>query len=337
MAALAGLLVVSVASAGSNQGKGNGGQSHEEIVNFWTAERIASAKPRDISRGPGTDRVPSAKPDNPGGGNGNGNGGGGGGGGDDAVGGASWNGNGLIQSTTGKILFSIGANYYVCSGTAVTDGTIGGDSLILTAGHCVYDESGDGAFVTNFAFMPDFDNSSTGSALDCDSTPYGCWTAKAMVTSSAWATAGDFDDDYAFVVVGNGGHNGSTSLEATVGVQGIAFNQTHPTAVYAFGYPHASPYDGTDLTYCSGTDIDDPYGFTTYGLKCDMTGGSSGGGWYIDFNESTGSGTLTSLNSYKYSRGRYSSYMFGPYFDDYTQATYQAAIGASSNTTVNAP
>jgi hypothetical protein len=335
MAALAGLLIVSVASAGSN-GQGKDQSKHDEIVSFWTAERIADAKPRDISRGPGADsKDPAKKPDNPGGGNGNGGGGGKPGGGDSAVKGAEWTGGGVVQGTTGKVLFEMDGGLYVCSGSVVNDGAIAGNSMVLTAGHCVYDEVAK-AFATNFMFMPDFDASTTGDALDCPTTPYGCWTATALVTTTAWANR-DFNDDYAFAVIGNGGHSGNASLEGEVGTQDIAFGQSHPTSVHLFGYPHAFPYDGTVLTYCSGTDLSDPYGETTFGLKCDMTGGSSGGPWFTDFDAATGKGTLTSVNSYKYNRGKYSSYMFGPYFDDYTLATFTAAKSALGDGLIDDP
>jgi len=66
-----------------------------------------------------------------------------------------------------------------------------------------------------------------------------------------------------------------------------------------------------------------------------MTGGSSGGPWFLDFSESTGAGTLASVNSFKYTSGPFSNYMFGPSFGAYAQRTYDAALGATGNTTVN--
>jgi hypothetical protein len=43
-----------------------------------------------------------------------------------------------------------------------------------------------------------------------------------------------------------------------------------------------------------------------------MTGGSSGGPWFINFNSANGTGSLNSLNSFKYTSGRFTKYMFGP-------------------------
>jgi hypothetical protein len=296
---------------------------HARIVEFWTPERIAAAVPRDLvvdgRFAPGT----LAKPDGVGNGNGGGKKGGGGDTGDTstAVTGATWNSAGTVKSTTGKVLFTLGFTYYVCSGTVVDDGADAG-SLVLTAGHCVFDEASN-TWATNWMFIPDF--ASGGDLLTCAGTRYGCWTAEAYSTTLAW-TNGDLNADYAFAVMRLGGLDGATELDIAVGSQAIAFNQAHPTDVYAFGYPHASPYDGNDLVYCAGTDAPDTWGGSDdYGLHCDMTGGSSGGAWYTDFDEGTGTGTLTSVNSFHYVRGPASKNMYGPYFDNLTERTYQAA------------
>ena len=48
----------------------------------------------------------------------------------------------------------------------------------------------------------------------------------------------------------------------------------------AYGYPAARPFDGKTLWSCSGTVVDDTFGGSQdQGLACNMTGGSSGGGW----------------------------------------------------------
>jgi hypothetical protein len=58
-------------------------------------------------------------------------------------------------------------------------------------------------------------------------------------------------------------------------------------------------------------------------MPCDMTGGSSDGGWFEDLNETSGTGgTLSSLNSYGYSGVKN---MYGPKFNGNTQATWSAA------------
>jgi len=329
------LTLVGVASAAPPEGKGK--SNHEEIVAYWTPDRIANAKPRELSPAGQPDFIDPQVPGN-GNGRGGGNGGGNGGGGDDegsggsSVGGASWTGGGLVQDTVGKVLFTMDGVDYVCSGTVVEDNRTN-ESLVLTAGHCVYDRA-DG-WATNWIFMPNFDAAPSqydGNSFNCNILPYGCWTADYLVTSAGWSQ-GDFNEDYGFAVINSEGGSGDL-LEDVVGdPQAISFTGVRPATAYAFGYPHASPYDGTDLVYCSGPTVADGWGGSTdSGLKCDMTGGSSGGGWFSPFDEGTGAGTLVSVNSFKYRGGPYAKNMFGPLFDSDTEATYKAAQMATSNT-----
>jgi hypothetical protein len=320
-------VAVGIASAApSEQGKGK--SKHDQVVAYWTAERIKNAKPRELLVDPNTGRIVPQKP---------GGGQAGGGKPGSGVAGAAWtNPDALVKKTTGKVLFTLPSGDYVCSGSIVTDAPASTTtSMVLTAGHCVYDESA-GVFATNWMFMPDFE-SGNGDVRDCLGTQYGCWTAGALVTTRAWAELGNFNEDYAFAVMGQGGTSGTSSLEELLGSQEIVFNQAHPTKVYAFGYPHASPYDGTDLIYCSGTDERDFFGSEDFGLKCNMTGGSSGGPWFVDFDESTGVGKLNSVNSFKYLGGKQKNHMFGPYFDDDTGATYEVAKTATTNALVSTP
>jgi len=322
LAVLAALVLVAVAAPVSAVPPDGPASEHDRVVAYWSAERIRSAIPRDYVLDPSSGRI---VPEKAGGGRP-------GGGGGTSVTGASWNGGGLVKTTTGKVLFAMAGGNYVCSGSVVSD-TSSSTSLVLTAGHCVYDET-NGAFATNWMFFPDFDSSPT---FDCATATYGCWPATALVTTSAWADSGDFNHDIGFAVIGTGGPFGSAQLDATVGSQAIGFSRTHPAAVYAFGYPHASPYNGTDLVYCAGKDFDDllQAGSLTWGLKCNMTGGSSGGPWFVDFNPTTGVGTLNSVNSYKYTFDKNS--MYGPYFGSWEQRAYDQARTAIANTKVAAP
>lgn len=343
--AIAATLVLAVVASGSAAPlQGPGKRDRGAVVGYWTAERVARAVPREVS----PDRLPSfATPRETGKPAGASGGGGKGGGGKDgtAVTGAAWTGGGSVKATTGKVLFTMAGVDYVCSGSVAAD-TSTGTSLVLTAGHCVYDETG-GAFATNWMFVPDYEdggsivtNPDGSHSFSCDTTRYGCWTASALVTTTAWANGGGslagFNNDYAFAVVGPGGKSGeSNQLDGSVGANPIAFNVSHPTRVYSFGYPQASPYDGQKLIYCAGKDVSDTWGGTTdFGLNCDMTGGSSGGPWFVDFGSGDSPGSLTSVNSFKYTAGRLSKHMFGPYFGDYAQKTYVAATSATSDLTV---
>jgi V8-like Glu-specific endopeptidase len=293
---------------------------HEQIVAYWTPARVANAIPRDFVFDEARGFVQRARP--------------GGGGGGGTTTGSSWNGEGLIKEASGKVLFTMGGSNYVCSGSVATDG-VTGRSLVLTAGHCAYDET-NRAFATNWLFVPDYDESPT---FTCAQTEYGCWSASALVVHQGYATAGGFNTqatlhDFAFAVVGGGSPNG-TQLDTAVGSFPLAtsgFDQPGDTA-YAFGYPAAQKYKGNDLVYCAGQIFEDPYNEElTWGLPCRMTGGSSGGPWVSGFNATTGTGSLSSLNSYGYSGV---AAMHGPKFNDDTQAVFSAAKTANGNTIVN--
>jgi len=308
---------------------------HQRIIDFWTPARVAAAVPRDFVRMPDGTYVPAKQGSNPGRGR---PGTGSGGGGSDLVTGASWTGSPAVQKTTGKVLFSIGSSYYVCS-ASVTDDAGGSESLILTAGHCAYDETG-GHFVENWVFIPDYDAQPVRLTTDrsyCSQTAFGCWTAAALTVDAGFAGAGGFNDqavvnDFAVVTVGAGGLSGNAQLDVTVGTQGHAFDTPASDAiVYAFGYPAAKKYKGNDLVYCSGPFGYDPNvgnGASTYRIECDMTGGSSGGPWFGPFSMSDGAGTQRSLNSYGYTGD---SGMYGPVFNSDTKAVYDAAAGATAN------
>ncbi len=219
--------------------------------------------------------------------------------------GGPWTGGGNVVKTTGKVFFTEAGSNYVCSGSAVTSAN---QSLVTTAGHCV--NEGPGAFVTNFAFVP---------AYDHGARPYGTFAATQLFTTSQWQTAGDFDYDVGMAKVGT---VNSKTLTATVGSQGIGFNQPRGQFLYSFGYPQAAPYDGTTLDYCSGTVTNDTTGGSNdMRLACNMTGGSSGGPWFQGFNGSTG--TQVSVNSFGY-RGEKNA-MYGPYFGSVIQTLYTTA------------
>lgn len=342
------VVILSAVLAGSATKPANPGSAsseHQRIIDFWTNERVAQAIPRDFIKtgpnqyqlaaqptkgGPGSNKRPitttTTTPPSPtttaistGAG---------------ATTGSSWNGGGNIADTTGKVLFAMGSSYYVCSASVVTDNA-SDRSIVLTAGHCVYDQA-TGQFATNWMYIPNYDAKparlSTGDTF-CGSTVHGCWTATSLVAHSGFTSQTRFNDaavlhDFGFAVLGLGGnHSGGSGdpkvLVETLGSHQIAFNNIDSGVVDAFGYPAAQKYKGNDLVYCEG-----PIGFDfrmdndTYRIACDMTGGSSGGPWLDDFYGAAG-GILTSLNSYGYTGDQS---MYGPKFDAKTEAAYTAAL-----------
>lgn len=320
--------IVATATAAPSDTGADKRAEHQRVIDYWSAERIASAIPREMVR-PGGPIAPQAKPPGtPGGGGGNGGGRGGGGDGTVTVTGAHWTKGGAVRSTTGKVLFSLGTSNYVCSGSLVND-SLSSRSVVLTAGHCMYDDRNN-TFATNWIFWPDFESHkilTTSCNVDV------CFLADRLVTTTQWRD-GDFEHDYGFAVLQ--ANASGKQADAVYGSQAIAFSQASLQHVYAFGYPHANPYDGTRLIYCAGKTKSDPYGSTTQGVGCDMTGGSSGGPWFTGFNEATGTGSLYSVNSYKYRNDKKT--MYGPQLRDGAKLAYDEANSTrSGNTLVTAP
>jgi hypothetical protein len=201
----------------------------------------------------------------------------------------------------GKVFFTDNGVNYVCSGTALTSGN---ESVVWTAGHCV--NEGPGAYFTNWAFVP---------AYKDGARPYGTWAARTLLTTSAWRTGGDFSFDEGAAVVST---NAGQTLTDVVGSRGILFNQAPVQHYLAHGYPAAAPFTGGRMFICESdlalqdTSANPP----TLGIGCDMTGGSSGGGWVVGNN-------VLSVTSYGYQSLK--NVLFGPYHGTVAQQLYTSA------------
>ncbi|MFD7665889.1 trypsin-like serine peptidase [Streptomyces sp. NPDC059788] len=219
--------------------------------------------------------------------------------------GGPWTGGGAVTHTAGRVFFTYQGRTASCSGNAVTSAN---KSTVITAGHCV---KLNGAWHTNWVFVPGYHDGQD---------PYGKWSAAKTLATPQWTASEDINYDVGAAVVTP---VGGQQLTDVVGGQGLAFNTGYNKPMYAFGYPAASPYDGSKLIYCSGNTIKDPLFSTDHGLSCNMTGGSSGGPWFTGFDEATGTGLQSSVNSFGYTF--LPNTMFGPYFGDDAENLYDEA------------
>jgi hypothetical protein len=207
------------------------------------------------------------------------------------------------DKVNGKVFFTkaTGGNF-VCSGTAVNSEN---KSIVWTAGHCVHNGNG-GAFHRNWTFVPAYSSSFNGQR------PFGTWTARELWTRGEWASHGDLRQDFGAVVVNR---INNVRLVNAIGGDGITFNQSRNQAWSSFGYPQAAPFNGFDQWRCNSGRLADDFppgvGPATIKINCNMTGGSSGGGWLISIQPS-GLGFVNGLNSYRYSNTP--NNLFGPYF-----------------------
>jgi V8-like Glu-specific endopeptidase len=220
-------------------------------------------------------------------------------------GGGQWTGGGAVVTTAGRVFFTYQGRTASCSGNAVTSAN---KSTVITAGHCVKLE---GAWHTNWVFVPGYHDGQS---------PYGRWTASKTLSTPQWTASEDINYDVGAAVVAP---LDGKLLTDVVGGQGLAFNTGYNVAMYSFGFPAASPYDGEKFIYCSGTTSRDFLLSNDHGMNCDMTGGSSGGPWFTKFDEATGTGLQSSVNSFKYNF--LPNRMYGPYFGADAQNLYQSA------------
>ncbi len=206
-------------------------------------------------------------------------------------------------STIGKVFFTNAGRDYVCSGTAVKSLN---HNVVDTAGHCLWNRD----WVQNLVFCPLYNNGDT---------PYGCWAARDLEVPSDWIKRQPLYHDFGMAIVTD---NNYGALTDTVGGAGWAYNQPVDQAFYAYGYPAGPPYDGQTRQSCepsSGTIWKHGNG-TVVSIPCGMTGGSSGGPWFIQIGNNwyiDGHNDFTS--SVK------PGHMFSPYYDDTWYALYDKA------------
>jgi hypothetical protein len=298
------LLLGGAASAAASPITSTVQQSASAVRGYWTPQRMHAAEPASLLEGGPIDLT-----------------------------GSSGNGSGHAKQvsrtrsfpnrTNGKVFFTIpppalDAGDYECSGTAIRSHT---GSLVWTAGHCGYDA---GQFplecdctVSNFEFVPAYENGAK---------PFGEWPARRIANPSQWRNSGDaaFDFSAATVRPRNG-----RRLEDVIGARRIAFGQPRRVQYAAFGYPDAPPFDGQHLQRCiSGYRGQDNSEGPPRPIRiaCDMTEGSSGGGWVIrrphrhHFRH-----YVVSVTSYGYLDDP--GFLYGPYQGGVAKALYRSAGG----------
>ncbi len=210
-------------------------------------------------------------------------------------------------STVGKVFLTNAAGQdLACSGTAVVSSN---HSVVDTAGHCLYLN---GNWVQNVIFCPLYENGRT---------PYGCWAARDLEVPSDWKDGGpnDYHHDFGMVIVAS---NNQGDLTDVVGGAGWAYNQPTNQPFSAYGYPAAYPFDGQTRQSCEGL-IGTNWkhgGGAVVSIPCGMTGGSSGGPWFIRIN---GNWYLNGHNDF--TSNIQPGHMFSPYYDDTWYALYDKA------------
>ena len=246
----------------------------EGTAPYWTAERLDSARPLDVVRHGGDfKRAPQPPPFEsfqvP----------------DPTV---------APLPAHGKVFGVLpGFGGFECSATVVDHPS---RTVVMTAGHCVYDPRSRTA-ARRLSFIP---------AYDDGGRPFGKWTVSVSRTTREWIKKENYDFDYATLTMRP--RNGQL-IEDVVGGRPVATNTAREQIYNAFGYPvnHAR---AQLMWTCRGAYAGDdprpiPGGPPPIGMGCDMESGASGGGWVDDL------GQLVSVTSFGY--GARKGFLYGPY------------------------
>lgn len=207
-------------------------------------------------------------------------------------------------------IFQPGQGLARCSGTSVNAPNL---SVVFTAGHCV-NEGGFGRwFNRDWVFVPGYHDGVR---------PFGVFAAKWLGATSSWATSGSENADVGAAVVSR--NERGQRLGDVVGGYGIAWNLPPSQVFDVHGYPVGPPFDGASQRVCAETPFlgHDFASFFWKGplnlaLRCELTGGASGGGWTIHGN------VLNGVTNYGYGDDRTTA--FGAYFGGAVRALYEQA------------
>jgi hypothetical protein len=199
----------------------------------------------------------------------------------------------------GAIFISEGAGigFGRCSGTSVASPS---GSVVITAGHCVYDQ---GIWADRkWVFVPGYQHGER---------PFGTFTAHWLGTTPAWHAHENENYDVGAAVVGRN-EKGQT-LAAAVGAFRVKTGLSPDQTFDVYGYPVEKPFNGGTLQVCreahfEGHDFGSFFepGPLDLAISCDDSAGGSGGGWVIEGN------VVNSVTTYGYPSDP--STNFGPYF-----------------------
>lgn len=206
--------------------------------------------------------------------------------------------------TWGQINIQASTGNWGCSGTVVTSDN---RSVVWTAGHCV--SNPEMGTIYSWTFVP---------AYQAGSAPFGKWPVVKWWAPNAWLNYRDNGYDMAALIVAQ--RSDGTRLADVVGSEGFATGLDPGQQTFtARGYPIADPFDGEHMWECVSPRVatDTSESPATTGIACDMTGGSSGGGW------ATSDGYVNSETSYGYDNQP--NLLYGPYFGSSAQQLYEDA------------
>lgn len=215
-------------------------------------------------------------------------------------------------SQNGAVFISIGngEGSARCSATSVNAPN---RSVVFTAGHCVFDE---GRWLDHkWVFVPGYHHGER---------PFGTFSAKWLGTTPQWLKSANENFDVGAAVVGR--NERGQRLADAVGADGIAWGLPPGQVFDVFGYPVASPFNGSTLQQCAGAPYEGHafFSFLSPGplnlaVPCNVSPGASGGGWVIKGD------VLNGITTNGFPEDQTTDY--GPYFGKAVGRLFSRAAG----------
>ena len=203
-------------------------------------------------------------------------------------------------------MFHSGTRHF-CSGSLIAGA---GDDLVVTAAHCVSPGAGRSPY-GDITFAPGY---RAGAA------PYGVWKAGRITVDPRWTASADPDLDVAFVALQP--RDGRRIADLVPGDR-IGFDRTPAGPVRVTGYPKGAD----DPITCLG--VLGVRSATQMRVACTGYGdGTSGSPWAVDYDRSTGIGTVIGvIGGYEFG-GDTDDVSYSPYFGADVRALYDRAVRA---------
>jgi hypothetical protein len=187
-------------------------------------------------------------------------------------------------STVGVLFFTEPSGDFSCT-ASVTTGSASILNVIWTAGHCVAN-GGHSQFYTNWMFCPSYDGEINPAV--------GCWAGQGANTTTAWFADGAFSRDFAVVFLASSGTLINNQVANVTGSLGFSWNQADDQAWQHYGYPGQSPWTfgnivttTTEYRYSSTPltvlGATDTYGPAVNSWGSGQTPGSSGSALMLNF------------------------------------------------------
>lgn len=204
--------------------------------------------------------------------------------------------------TVGKIFFTnstTGQGNY-CSASVVNSGA---RNMVVTAAHCVHDGPGRTWHTANWMFVPSYRDGAQ---------PYGTWNWSTLAVPTGWINSRERQYDVAVALV-----YGSRSVVDAVGGNGLLTGGGRSYHYDIFGYP-SNRGGGEAQWVCSGTSSD--AGSNRIEMGCAWGGGSSGGPWYYSYDNTNRIGDVHGVTSYTNDSNN-PTLIGSPYFSDAVAGT----------------